>query len=81
MSFLTTRVTKINVGDWKNLRIFISYLNQTVDNVRVIGGYNLTDLFAWVYVSCDVHPNMRTQTRVLMSMGYGVLNFHPVSKI
>ena len=42
VSFFTTRVAKSNVDYWKKLRICISYLNQTVDNVRVIGVFNIT---------------------------------------
>ena len=37
VAFFTTRVAKINVGYWKKLRRFISYLNQMVDNVSIIG--------------------------------------------
>ena len=49
--FLTTRVAKINVDDWKKPRTCISHLNQTVENDRIIGVFNLTDLFTWVYAS------------------------------
>ena len=48
VAFLTTRVAKRNVDYWKKLRIFISYLNQTVGNVRIIEVFNLTYLFTWV---------------------------------
>ena len=75
MEFLTTRVAKSNVGDWKKLRRCISYLNQTVEDVRIIGGFNLADLFKWVDVSYAVHPNMHIQTGVVTSMGYGILHF------
>ena len=68
------RVEKSNVDDWKNLRRYISYLNQTVDSVRILGGFNLTYLFTWDDTSYDLHPNMRIQTGVVMSMGYGI--FH-----
>ena len=70
VGFLNTRVVKSNVGDWKKLIRCISYLNQTVGNVSIVGGFNLTYLFIWVDASYDVHPNMRSQTVVLMLIGY-----------
>ena len=42
VTFFTTTVTKSYVEDWKKLRICISYLNQTVDDVRIVGVFNLT---------------------------------------
>ena len=72
--FFTPRVAKRNVGDWKKLRRFISYLNQTVEDVRIIGGFNLTDLLTWFDASYDVHPNVSSQIGGVMSMGCGMLH-------
>ena len=74
VEFLTTRVAKINVDDWKKLRRYTSYLNQMVKYVRIIGDLNLTYLLTWVDDSHVVHPNMLRQTGGLMSMGYGMLH-------
>ena len=78
--FLTTRFAKSNVGDWRKLRRCISHLNQTVEDVRIIGGFNLADFFKWVDVSYAVHPNMHIHTGVVMSMGYGILHFQSSKK-
>ena len=74
VAFFTKSVVKRNVGDWKKLRRFISYLNQTVEDVRIIGGFNLTDLLTWFDESYDVHPNVSSQTGGVMSMGRGMLH-------
>ena len=80
VAFFTTRVVKINVGDCNKIIIVISYLNQTVDAVRMIGGFNITYLFTWFDASYDVHPNMRIHTVGLMSMVYGILHFRFIKK-
>ena len=49
VAFLTTRVAKRNVDDWKKLRRFISYLNQTLDDVSIIGNFDITEFFTWFY--------------------------------
>ena len=41
--FFTTKFPKSYVGYWKKLIRCISYLNQTFDNVSIIGGFNLTE--------------------------------------
>ena len=70
--FLITRFIKSNVYDWNKLRRCISYLNQTVDDVRIIGVINITDFFTQVDALYAVHPNMRSHTGELMPMGYGM---------
>ena len=56
VALLTTRVSKSNVGDWEILRRYISYLNQTLYDVRIIGGFYIIDFFTWVDASNFVHP-------------------------
>ena len=75
MVFFTTRFAKRNIDDWRKLIICISYLNQTLDGVGIIWGFNLADLYTWVYASYTIHPNMSSQTGELMSMGYIILHF------
>ena len=67
-------VAKGNVYYWKKLRRFISYLNQTVEDVKNIGGFDLTEFFTWVDFSYDEHPNIRSQTGGVIPMGYVMLN-------
>ena len=56
VEFLTTKVANINVDDWNKLRRCISYLNQMVDDIRIIGFFNITELFTYVDASYAVHP-------------------------
>ena len=58
VEFLTTSIAKIGVYYWKKLRRCISYLNQKVENVRIIGGFNLIEFFTWVDVEYDLHAKM-----------------------
>ena len=51
-----------------------------VDDVRIIGVFNLADLFTWVDVSYAVHPNMLIQTGKVIPMGYGILHFQSSKK-
>ena len=55
---LTTRVVNSNMENWKKLIRCISQLNQTVDDVSIIGVFNITYLFAWVDMSYAIHPNI-----------------------
>ena len=74
VAFLITRVAKNNVDNYKKIRRRISYLNQTVDNVSIIGVYIITYFFTCVNTSYDVHPNMHRYTEEVMSMVYGILH-------
>ena len=58
VALLTTMAVKSNVDDRKKLRICISYINQRVEDVRIIGVLNLTDLFTCVDASYAVNKNM-----------------------
>ena len=71
----TKRVSHINVDDWKKLRRCISYLNQTVDDVSIIGCFNLKYFLTWVDVSYAIHTNMHIQTGGVMSINYVMLCF------
>jgi hypothetical protein len=74
VAFFTTRVHDSSVDDWKKLVRCMTYLEQTKDDKRVIGCFNLNELFTWVDASFAVHPNMRSHTGGTMSMGYGMLH-------
>ena len=80
VTFLTARVANRNLKYWKKLRRCISYLNQTVDNFRIIEGFNLADLFRWVDESYVAHPNMRIHIVEVMPMSYGILHFQSIKQ-
>ena len=74
VSYLTTRVDKSDMDDWKKLRRVIQFLKQTADDVRIIGCHNLDSLYTWVDAAYGVWLNMRSQTGGCMSMGRGMIN-------
>ena len=45
-----------------------------VDNVSIIGVFNLTDFITWVDTSYAVHPNLCIHKGGVMSMNYGILH-------
>ena len=73
MKLFTTRVAKSNVDYWKKLRRCISYLNQIIDVVRIIGVFNFIDFLTWVGASYAAHPNMFSQTGGVLPVGYVML--------
>lgn len=77
VAFLCTRVTKSTIDDWNKLRRVLRYVNQTLDDPRIIGAKIFVDMFVWIDASFAVHANMRGQTGGCMSTGLGV--FHAKS--
>eukprot|EP00980_Cylindrotheca_fusiformis_P014070 scaffold3673_cov93-Cylindrotheca_fusiformis.AAC.1 len=79
VSTLCTRVTEPNESDWQKLLRLMKYLNGTkkdhltlsIDNLRVIKWY--------VDVSFAVHPDFKSHSGGVMSMGGGAL-FHGSKK-
>ena len=74
VAFLTTRVSKPDVDDWKKLVRVITYLNSTIDVIRTIGCTDLTQLHTWIDAAFAIHPNMRSHTGGVMSLGHGVIH-------
>ena len=74
IAFLTTRVANPDLDDWKKLNRVLTYLHNTIDDVRVIGCDSLNEVFTWVDAAFAVHPNMRSQTGGVMSMGWGSIH-------
>ena len=74
VAFLTTRVSKSDVDDWKKLGRLLTWVMNTIEDKRIIGASSLTDLFTWIDAAYAVHTNMRGQTGGAISMGYGILH-------
>ena len=74
VSFLCTRVAKSDSDDWTKLRRAIAYIKCTIEDVRVIGASNLTDIYTWIDAAYGVNPDMKSQTGGAMSLGVGVLH-------
>ena len=74
VAFLTTRVSKSDVDDWKKLKRLMAWMNQTKDNTRVIGAKNVHELYTWIDAAFAVHMDMRSHTGGLMSFGRGMIH-------
>ena len=74
VSFLTTRVSKSNVDDWKKLKRCITWVDQTDGDVRLIGASTLEELYTWIDVAFAVHPNGRSHTGGNISLGVGMIH-------
>ena len=74
VAFLTTRVSKSDVDDFKKLKRVLPWLKQTKDDVRIIGAKSVQELYTWVDAAFAVHNNMRSQTGGAMSYGYGMIH-------
>ena len=74
VAFFTTRVTEPTTDDWKKLKRILTYLSNTINDIRRIGCDSLVHIFTWVDAAFAVHPNMRSQTGGTMSFGWGVLH-------
>jgi hypothetical protein len=71
VSFLSTRVQKPDVDDYKKLARVLKYLQVTMDLVLRLSMDDSATIRWWVDASYAVHPNMRGQTGTTMSMGQG----------
>ena len=74
IAFLTTRVSKPLESDWRKLIRALTYLNQTKNDVRVIGCDNIGKIFTWIDAAYAVHDNMRSHTGGIISFGRGSLH-------
>ena len=74
LSFLTTRVTKSTVEDWKKLKQGLQFVLCMINDERVIGATTLRELFTWIDAAYAVHNNMKTHTGGFISMGYGIIH-------
>ena len=62
VDFLCTRVKSPDVEDWKILKRLISFLHQTIDDVRIIGAYDLLKMQNLIDSSHAVHEDMKVHT-------------------
>ena len=74
VSFLTMRVTKSDVDDWKKLKRGLAFVKNTIKDKIIIGAKTLSDLYTWRDVAYDVHNNMRGHTGGAISMGYVIMH-------
>jgi hypothetical protein len=71
ISFLCTRVSKPTMQDQTKLRRVLEYVKGTMDLCLTLGADDLSSIKTWVDASYAVHPDMRSHTGGVMSMGRG----------
>ena len=71
VSFLCTRVSRSTEQDQGKLRRVLEYVNGTMDLEYTMGADDLGKLRTWVDASFAVHPDMKSHTGGVMSMGIG----------
>jgi KUP system potassium uptake protein len=74
ISFLCTRVSCSDIDDWKKLRRLLQFLSQTIDDERVIGADDLSQLATFVEGSYAIHHDMKSHTGGAMSFGTGIVH-------
>jgi hypothetical protein len=71
IGFLTTRVKKPDIDDWKKLKRVIQYLRGTQDLNLTLEADSTHVVKWWVDAAFAVHRDMRSQTGMTMSLGKG----------
>ena len=74
VAFLCTRVRIPDVEDWKILKRLISFLHQTIDDVRIIGADDLLKIQTFIDSSHALHEDMKVHTGGTITFATGVVN-------
>jgi hypothetical protein len=69
VAFLITRVQQPDVDDYKKLRRGLQYLRATADLPLTLEAENAHIVKWWVDTSFAVHPDMKSHTGGMMSLG------------
>jgi hypothetical protein len=74
VAFLTTRVSESTIDDEKKLMRVLRYLNGTQHlGLRIQADSQLTTVRAFIDASFAVHPNMRSHTGCVITLGAGAV--------
>ena len=71
IAFLTTRVTKPDIDNWKKLVWLLCYINSTIDLKLKLSITDFRSIKWWVNASYVVHPNSCSHTGGTMTLGKG----------
>jgi hypothetical protein len=71
VAFLTTRVKDPDVDDYKKLRRTMGYLRGTLQMPMTLEADNAHNVKWWVDASFAVHPDMKSHTGGMMTLGKG----------
>jgi hypothetical protein len=73
VSFLSTRVKSPDGHDYRKLARVMRYLRGSIDLPLTLEASNLNTIKWWVDGAFAVHPDMRSHTGVVMSLGQGAV--------
>ena len=73
IAVLVTRVRDPNVDDWEKLVRYIKFVDRTKNDVLTLSADNLHILKWYVDVSFAVHPDFKSHTGAIMTMGTGAI--------
>jgi Reverse transcriptase (RNA-dependent DNA polymerase) len=71
--FLCTRVSKCTEQDKRKLKRLLQYLNGTLDLTYTVGADDMGKIRSWVDASYAVHPDFKSHTGGVISLGRGGL--------
>ncbi|GAX15524.1 hypothetical protein FisN_6Hu141 [Fistulifera solaris] len=73
VSFLCTRVTKSTKQDQAKLKRVLEYIKGSIDLTYTLGADSLNRFHSWVDAAFAVHPDMKSHTGGITSLGNGGL--------
>jgi Reverse transcriptase (RNA-dependent DNA polymerase)/Zinc knuckle len=73
IAFLTTRVKEPDTDDYKKLLRVLSYLHGTIEFPLTLESNDITVIKWWVDGSFATHPDMRSHTGAVMTLGKGAV--------
>jgi hypothetical protein len=73
IAFLCTRVKAPTIDDWNKLVRLMSYLKKTKDDVLRLKADGKNKVQWWIDAAFAVHPDMRSHTGAVMTMGEGAI--------
>ena len=81
-AFLTTQVQSPDQDDWKKLGQVLIYLRDTRDLYLTLAASQMHVIQWWINASFAVHPDMKSHTGAVMSIGKGgVINMSNKQKL
>jgi hypothetical protein len=73
ITFMVTRVTEPNEGDWKKLVKMVNYLKATKDDILSMSADD-TGMIKWhVDATFAIHKDMKSHTGATMTLGSGTI--------
>ena len=71
--FLATRTHEPNDGDWNKLLKMMGFLKGTVNDVLTLEADDLQVLYWYIDAAFAVHPDMKSHTGMIFTMGKGAI--------